>query len=436
MKNLIKRVAQFRRVHGTRKMIREISTRLGRRARAALGVSPATARDPGWVDGMTLARSQLPQRTALRVFNAPAPSLPRVNLVTDSINAGSLYGGVGTAIIVACELAHARGASLRVITRSEPAQPSNFHSLLSTYGLEAPPGVEFAFAPFAGERWELDLHDRELFITTSWWTTEAALRSVPHDAVLYLLQEDERMFYPLGDEHLLCSRVLAHPQLRFAINSRLLFDHLVASGLDNVARNGLAFEPAFPSSVFYPRKPEAPKLRRTLAFYARPNNSRNLFHFGLELLESAIARGVLCLDEWDVVLIGKDIPRIRLDGGRYTPAHLENLSWPDYAAFVGTVDLGLSLMYTPHPSYPPFDMSASGAVVVTNRFANKQDLSHYCANILCGDPQLDSMLETLARGITLARDDATRAENHRHRKLPEDWQKTLAELVARHGSAA
>lgn len=436
MTNLIQRVAKFQRVHGGRKLIREIFVRVDRRARAVLGIKPAGARERGWVDGLTLAQGQLPQRTALRVFKTPPRARPRVSVVTDSINAGSLYGGVGTAIILACALAHARGASLRIVTRNEPAQPSNLNNLLVTYEMQAPHGVEFAFAPFAGDRYEIDTHEGELFITTSWWTTEATLRSVGHASVLYLLQEDERMFYPMGDEHLLCSRILSHPELQFAVNSRLLFDHLVASGLDNVARNGIAFEPAFPPRVFRRAERPAPAARRTLAFYARPNNSRNLFHFGLELIETAISRGILSLDQWDIVFLGKDIPDIRLDAGRYTPRRLENLSWHDYAAFTGTVDLGLCLMYTPHPSYPPFDMCASGAVVVTNRFGNKTDLRHYCENILCGDPQIDSMLDALRRGVALACDEPARSRNHQQRQLPGDWHATLAELLARHGRPA
>ena len=45
--------------------------------------------------------------------------------------------------------------------------------------------------------------DDEIVMTTSWWTTRATLGStLPREQVLYLLQEDERMFYPAGDEQL------------------------------------------------------------------------------------------------------------------------------------------------------------------------------------------------------------------------------------------
>jgi hypothetical protein len=439
MKNLIDRALRYRRRHGTKKMIREGLARVARRLglRPAPGAAPdaplsLALADIGWVSAAELAAKQAQQCAPLRLFTSPRPALPRVSIVTDSINKGSLYGGVGTAVILGCLLAQRRGATLRIVTRTERANPSGIAGVLATYGITLEHEMEFAFAGFDDERYQLDTYPGELFVTTSWWTTAATLGAVPREDILYLLQEDERMFYPHGDEHLRCSRVLADNGLHFAINTGLLFDHLVASGLANVARNGLAFEPAFPPQVFRPHH-AASTGKRVLAFYARPHNVRNLFFFGLEVLEAAIARGIVDLQEWDIVFVGKDIPKIRLDAGRYSPRRLENLSWAEYAEFASTVDLALCLMYTPHPSYPPFDMSASGAVVVTNRFGNKQDLSGYCRNILCGDPQLGSMLEALAQGVALARDDAQRTANFEQRRMSGDWQASLARVVERFG---
>ncbi|MDB5875008.1 MAG: hypothetical protein JWQ07_4450 [Ramlibacter sp.] len=441
MTNLIERALRYQRIHGTKKFLREISARVLRRMRGQTGnnatpepaVAPAV--DSGWVSARELAAKQMQQCTGLRLFTSPKPALPRVSIVTDTINKGYLYGGVGTAMILGCLLAQRRGATLRIITRTDRAQPSGLAVVLATYGIELSHEVEFAFAAFNDERYQIDTHEGELFLTTSWWTTAATMASVSHENIVYLLQEDERMFYPFGDDHLRCSRVLRDPQLRYAINTHLLFDHLVATGLDNVARNAIAFEPAFPPQVFQPRH-SAGTGKRTLMFYARPHNVRNLFYFGLEVIETAIARGVLDLEEWDVVFIGKDIPKIRLDSGRYSPRRLENLSWAKYAEFASTVDLALCLMYTPHPSYPPFDLSASGAVVVTNRYANKQDLSGYCRNILCSDLDLDPMLATLAQGIELARDEQQRTANFREHRLPTDWRASLAEVVERFGNPA
>jgi hypothetical protein len=84
----------------------------------------------------------------------------------------------------------------------------------------------------------------------------------------------------------------------------------------------------------------------------------------------------------------------------------ENLSWTAYADVVGTVDLGLCPDVHPHPSYPPLDLAASGAVVVTNRHGIKQDLDMYSRNILCAEPDPAALVEALGRGIARAADTA------------------------------
>jgi hypothetical protein len=433
MLNHFERALRYQRIHGTRQLVRELWVRARRRLREATPVPAAvgaaiTAGDI-WVSARELAAKQAPACAPLRLFTIPAAPVGRISMVTDSINRGSLYGGVGTAIILAALLAQARGMRLRIVTRTERASPSGLALVLQTYGIELDHDIELAHAPFHDTNHEIDRFPGELFLTTSWWTTAATLGAVEPDAVVYLLQEDERMFYPHGDERLRCARVLERSDIRFLVNTRLLFDHLVASGLGHLARCGQWFEPAFPASVFHPRA-SAEGARRKLFFYARPNNQRNLFYFGLELLEVAIARGILDLSVWDLVLVGKDIPRLRFDEGRYAPEQLENLSWTDYAALAGGTDLGLCLMYTPHPSYPPLDLAASGAVVVTNTFGNKLDLTAYSPNILCAQPSLEPMLDALAQGLRLALDTPRRQANHRASGLGRDWRQALAGVVS------
>src|SRR3712207_8969189 len=48
-----------------------------------------------------------------------------VTLVTDSINAGSLFGGVGTAMVLGALLARRLDADLRLVTLTEPPEAGN-----------------------------------------------------------------------------------------------------------------------------------------------------------------------------------------------------------------------------------------------------------------------------------------------------------------------
>ena len=146
------------------------------------------------------------------------------------------------------------------------------------------------------------------------------------------------------------------PTIRYLVNTRVLFNYLASTGLSNIADRGQWFEPAFPREVFHPRQ-AVPSSKPTLMFYARPNNLRNLFYLGIDALQEAVTLGVIDPQVWQILLIGRDIPRFQLSG-ELVPDIRQNLSWSDYADLSAVSDLGLCLMYSPHPSYPPLDLAA------------------------------------------------------------------------------
>ena len=405
-----------------------IENLLRRGKRAVTGHFQAR-RDREPVGAQALLPRRFPDAAALPVRRGPAVDGGRLTVITDSISAGLLYGGVGTAMILGALMAQRTGSALRFVTRREAPQPANLDHVLAAYGiaLDRPPTFEFVSAHAGGP--PIEVCDGERFITTSWWTTAGALQSLPARSILYLLQEDERMFYPFGDERLLCERTLARRDIRYLVNTQLLFDHLVGSGLPHLIDHGDWFEPAFPHEIFHPR-PRPAGSKRRLLFYARPYNLRNLFHLGVEAIDRALAEGVLDPDTWELVLVGRDIPNI-VFSRPIGAVRREHLSWTAYADVVGTVDLGLCLMYTPHPSYPPLDLAASGAVVVTNRHGVKQDLDRYSRNILCADPEPAALVDALGRGIALVADTEQRERHRRDSPLGSSWQSALIPSIDR-----
>lgn len=442
-----RRFLSFWKQHGTAAVVRLIRVKMGD---AISGRPILNKMGPNFVGGGSGGPATAPQLgaerfaalQALRTYLIPQPPVPRLSLITDSIGSGSLFGGVGTALLLAAQLANRMDATLRIVTRNEEPSASNAALILGAFDIQLKHEIQFAFAPpkipGATRQWAqaaaagLDIHANETFLTTSWWTTAAMLRSVPPPSIIYLLQEDERMFYPFGEDRAFCDAVLRNRDIRVIINTRLLYDHFVASGLNHLDRDARWFEPAFPRSLFHER-PREPGGKKRFFFYARPNNPRNLFHIGLEVIDRAINEGVLDLAQWDLFLVGKDIPNVVLGDG-YLPTRCEGLDWKAYADLVGTIDLGLSLMYTPHPSYPPLDLAASGAVVVTNKCGNKQDLSSYSRNIICADLDSASLLEGIKAGVALANDRDQRHRNLLANGLGASWsdafEVTLQSLTA------
>jgi SAM-dependent methyltransferase len=364
----------------------------------------------------------------IRTFATPGDDR-RLNIVTDSVAEGSLYGGVGTAFVIARLLAERTDGRLRLITRTEPADIHRVKSVLEAQGLPWAGEIEAVHAPPLANV-SIPVQAGDFFLTSSWWTTRATLPSVPRRQVIYLLQEDERMFYPRGDDRLRCAETLADPDLHLLVNSELLFRHLAEGPepLEGLAGRAQWFEPAFPADLFHDSaRTRASGGKRTLFFYARPNNLRNLYWRGLEALTAAIEEGVLDPGEWNFLFVGRDIEPVSLPGG-VVPEILENLAWDRYADVVRGVDLGLALMDTPHVSYPPLDLAASGAVVVTNACGPKQSLDRYSANIITVPPSVDALVRGLAAGVEMIADDEGRRRNAAESRIQRDWR-TAAETA-------
>jgi hypothetical protein len=381
----------------------------------------------------SLADSQLRNRFPdLKMPAFPAPSAgKRVTVVTDSINARSLYGGVGTALILATLLANRIGASLRIVTRTDAPNPTNLKHVLASNGISCEVDVEFVHVP-PDESRPLPISETDTFVTTSWWTTTAVKQVAPSENIVYLLQEDERMFYPFGDDRLRCAEALSTGGISFVVNSQLLFQHFTVGHepLPNIASRGLWFEPAFPSSHYFPEQNHANGAKKQFFFYARPYNLRNLYWRGLEAIARAIERGVLDPSLFEFHFVGHGLGRVSLPGKPIVHV-LERLQWSDYAALVRRIDIALSLMDTPHPSYPPLDLAASGAIVVTNRHGIKTSLSDYSENIICCEPAVDSLVDGIRAAMALANDDSTRLLNYSRNRLQRDWTSALSAVVDR-----
>lgn len=420
-KTLAMKAYHYWRVAGTKELL--VRARAYLHARAVRGGQEPTSASAH--DVASVLSSRFKALTPIPVFHT-APEGRRITVITDSISKGSLFGGVGTSLLLAALVAQRARATFRIVTRDAASDARGLGSLLKVNGVDFDRPTELRFMP-PDTRDQLPIHSADRFITTSWWTTVAAQR-IPWNAQFYLLQEDERLFYPAGDDTLRCTAVMTDQRIRPIVNSKLLYDHL-CSEFPDLATRGSYFEPAFPRGNFHWQQKTTDE-KRTLFFYARPNNPRNLFYLGCEVLRRAVEQGLLPPNRWRLVLCGKNIPRLEF-APPIEVEYAENMTWDEYAEKVRSSDVGLSLMLTPHPSYPPLDLAASGAVVVTTACGQKTNLDRYSENILVAKPEVGALTDALREAVCRAENETERRERYERNALERDWTHALAGTVDR-----
>lgn len=342
----------------------------------------------------------------------------RLNLVTDTIMPSSLLGGVGTALIIASKFCNTYNYTLRIIVRNSPIDKNHYYNFMNMCNEPIPKSVQFySDYDFNDQEKGLQCGQRDIFVATSWWSAKA-IKEMGINKFFYILQEVETFFYPNGDLKVKCESILKDESIFFIVNYSDLFYYLI-NYYPNIAKNGLYFNPCFPKSMYSNtiENLKNKKKKRKLFFYARKSNDRNLFWIGIEILDMAINKNIINLSEWDIYLIGSKIPPFQFSKG-YIPKFQGQMQWKDYAKFLKDIDLCFSLMYTPHPSYPPIDALACGCVSVSNKFANRNEFKG-SNNMILGD--IDNLLNALKEGITLAEDTKKRVLNYENQSIPNNW---------------
>jgi hypothetical protein len=229
---------------------------------------------------------------------------------------------------------------------------------------------------------------------------------------------------------------------RALFSSELLRDYfrrhsigVYASG----AAEGDAASASFENAVTKVLPPDAAALAardtRRLLFYARPepHAARNMFELALLGLTRALDEGAFG-DGWELNGIGSVEPgrRIPIRDGLALKL-LPRTGQEDYAAMLREHDVGLSLMYTPHPSLVPIEMASAGMLTVTNTFENKtaEALAAISSNIIAAEPTIAGVAAALLEAGAGVDDWERRARGAAVR-WSSDWSHTFDdELVGR-----
>lgn len=319
---------------------------------------------------------------------ATMPARTRLNLLLPSINARHYFGGIHTAVQIYRAMAEHFPARRIVLMDSAPDAEALVRFADHTHvacSVDSPaPSQIVDFSDRYGR--SLPVGPGDVWLATAWWTAYAGQRMADWQReqfgaagdFAYLIQDFEPGFYPWSSQHALALGTY-RPERDIAVfNTGLLADFFAASGMEYQRR--FVFEPSLNGGLrdrlVLARASDCPRARR-IVVYARPSTPRNAFEMLCEGLRSWGWRDPRC-KEWEVVAAGELASD--LDLGPFRMRALGKLAIGDYAELLASSAIGVSLMISPHPSYPPLEMAAFGMGVVTNAFANK-DLSARMTNV-------------------------------------------------------
>jgi len=169
-----------------------------------------------------------------------------------------------------------------------------------------------------------------------------------------------------------------------------------------------------------------------LLFYARPeaHATRNMFELGILAIGRALEDGAFH-QGWELHGIGTVASRRRVAlGAGGVLELLPRRDQADYARLLREHDVGLALMYTPHPSLVPIEMASAGMLTVTNSFENKtpEAMAAISPNIGAAEPTLPGVAEALADAAARVDDYEARARGS-HVDWSSDWDRSFDDAL-------
>jgi hypothetical protein len=359
------------------------------------------ARSAGVVDRPLRTVSATPDDPQLRPLRARVAGPGRtVRLLIPGVSPSGVFGGVGTAVALAVSLAEAGERVQLVMTDyGQSIDDATVRSLILRHvDTRAEVLDRIAIARCIHDDVELTLGTDDVLIATAWWTahraaaTIAAHQELRRRGIVYLVQDDETLFYEASERRLMAEASYRLDALH-VVNSAPLATHLRAEhGL--AIDDALVLAPRIAVPRTLPLRPAEGTLR--VVVYGRPSVGRNLFHTALRgvAMWDAARRTQGDLRPLEVISVGEP-EQFRYRIGEQLVRTPGVLGWDAYLELLATAHLGVSLMASPHPSYPPLEMAASGLVVVTNRWGPK-DLGTLSERLVSCDPAATDVARALS----------------------------------------
>ena len=316
----------------------------------------------------------------------------RINLLIPSLNPEHIFGGIATALKFFDQFSEEQ-FDKRLVVVDMPLKKKALSEKYSSYelvkaGEESEASLQIVEIADP-KNCKLAVSKKDVFIATAWWTaysiapliewqkTEYKLKKCL--SLIYLVQDFEPGFYNWSSRY-----ASAESTYRLNIPTIAVFNSKELKEFfdkrDYHFEKEYHFDPILNDKLkeHLLHDEEVPRKKQIIV-YGRPGTPRNAFEIAVDALRKTFKERDDA-NEWKFLSMGEDHPDVIIKGH----AHLVSvgkLTLDNYARTMEESYLGLSLMVSPHPSYPPLEMSSFGVRVITNQYDNK-DLGKFNDNVI------------------------------------------------------
>lgn len=316
----------------------------------------------------------------------------RLNLIIPTVDKQQVFGGISTAVSFFDSVCAEMGVKKRIIVSDGMDMNAELTPPFSAYKKYSPKqdsADDMQLLPYCSRKEiSFPVGKNDIFVATAWWTAYCVLPllkwqsetyGIPMNSLIYLVQDYEPFFYQWSSRFALAESTYKSDYPVIAVyNTSILKDYFNQNGYKFYKE--YYFEPSLNKKLkaCLPQGTTV-KKKKQLLIYGRPGTPRNAFELIYAAL-SAWAKKQPDAFEWTVLSAGESFADIQLPGDMKIHS-VGKLSLEDYAKTMEETYLGISIMVSPHPSYPPLEMSTFGIKTITNCYANK-DLSDFNENMI------------------------------------------------------
>ncbi len=326
------------------------------------------------------------------VKTEPVSEKIRINLLVPSLNQEHVFGGIATALKFFDQFSEEQ-FDKRLVVTDMPLRQKSLSEKYSDYAFvkngekssEALQIVEIADPKDC----KIAISEKDVFIATAWWTAysiapliewqKSEYKLKQAKPLIYLIQDFEPGFYNWSSRYVSAERTYQLEIPTIAVfNSKELKEFF--DKRDYHFEKEYHFDPILNDKLkqHLMNDEEMPRKKQIIV-YGRPGTPRNAFEIVVDALRRTF-KDRKDAGDWKFLSMGEDHADAVIKGS----AHLVSvgkLTLDNYAKTMEESYLAVSLMVSPHPSYPPLEMSSFGVRVITNQYGNK-DLGKFNDNII------------------------------------------------------